>query len=197
MKWKNFRVLTTWTSRWKILLHLSKHRQGPFFSFNLLHQPLSFSVNFLSKLNYCRRNSLLSGSLKLVRKTEQYTLCRIPVTGYKNTLLVRKGRTGARDGPWKESRVVTKISSCRVNTISRQRTKQLGVSFGYIFSSIFLREYRGPPLNDSPVQRIFKFFEQCSSRFFWLHCFVCHPAGCFCTMWPYHAKSPLKAAVSE
>ena len=31
------------------------------------------------------------------------------------------------------ARVVTKISSCRVNTTSRQGIKQLGVSFGFVF----------------------------------------------------------------
>ena len=34
---------------------------------------------------------------------------------------------------WFESRVVTKISRCWVNTTSRQGIKQLWVSFGYIF----------------------------------------------------------------
>ena len=34
---------------------------------------------------------------------------------------------------WFESRVVTKISSCWVNTTSRRGIKQLWVSFGYIF----------------------------------------------------------------
>ena len=35
-------------------------------------------------------------------------------------------------------RVVTKISSCQVNTTSRREIKHLGISLGSIFSSIFL-----------------------------------------------------------
>ena len=61
-----------------------------------------------------------------------------------------------------KDRVVTKISSCRVNTTSRWRIKQLGVSSWFYFSSIFLLKQlgvtfivaRGNPqpqgLNDSP-----------------------------------------------
>ena len=58
------------------------------------------------------------------------------------------------------TRAVTKISSCRVNTTSRQGIKHLGISFGSIF---LLFSYAGgrvlssrenpwlnPPLNDSP-----------------------------------------------
>ena len=39
-------------------------------------------------------------------------------------------------------RVVTKISSCQVNTTSRQGIKQLGISFGSIFL-LFSYESRG------------------------------------------------------
>ena len=59
---------------------------------------------------------------------------------------------------------VTKISSCQVNTTSRQGIKQLGDFLWFYFSSIFLRKQRGghilcsrenscpPPLNDSLVE---------------------------------------------
>ena len=41
-------------------------------------------------------------------------------------------------------RVVTKISSCRVNTTSRRGIKQLGVSFGSIFLLFSFESSRGP-----------------------------------------------------
>ena len=48
-------------------------------------------------------------------------------------------------------RVVTKISSCRVNTTSRRGIKQQGISFGSIFLLFSNKSSRGPPaLNDSP-----------------------------------------------
>ena len=42
------------------------------------------------------------------------------------------------------SRVVTKISSCRVNTTSRRGIKQLGISFGSIFLLFSNKSSRGP-----------------------------------------------------
>ena len=42
------------------------------------------------------------------------------------------------------SRVVTKISSCRVNTTSRRGIKRLGISFGSIFSPFSNKSSRGP-----------------------------------------------------
>ena len=42
------------------------------------------------------------------------------------------------------NRVVTKISSCRVNTISRWGIKQLGISFGSIFLLFSNKSSRGP-----------------------------------------------------
>ena len=54
------------------------------------------------------------------------------------------------------SRVVTKISSCRVNTTSRRGIKQLGVSFGSIFAlKVAGGKPRPPPLNESPAQSKF------------------------------------------
>ena len=41
-------------------------------------------------------------------------------------------------------RVVTKISSCRVNTISRRGMKRLGSSFGSIFLLFSNKSSRGP-----------------------------------------------------
>ena len=41
-------------------------------------------------------------------------------------------------------RVVTKISSCRVNTTSRRGIKQLGISFGSIFVLFSNKSSRGP-----------------------------------------------------
>ena len=41
-------------------------------------------------------------------------------------------------------RVVTKISSCRVNTTSRLGIKQLGISFGSIFLLFSNKSSRGP-----------------------------------------------------
>ena len=41
-------------------------------------------------------------------------------------------------------RVVTKISSCRVNTTSRRWIKRLGISFGSIFFLFFNKSSRGP-----------------------------------------------------
>ena len=41
-------------------------------------------------------------------------------------------------------RVVTKISSCRVNTTSRQGIKRLGISFGSIFLLFSNKSSRGP-----------------------------------------------------
>ena len=41
-------------------------------------------------------------------------------------------------------RVVTKISSCRVNTSSRRGIKWLGISFGSIFLLFFNKSSRGP-----------------------------------------------------
>ena len=53
------------------------------------------------------------------------------------------------------SRAVTKISSCRVNTTSKQGFKQLGISFGSIFLLFSCESSRGnpraPPFNDSRV----------------------------------------------
>ena len=43
-----------------------------------------------------------------------------------------------------QHRVVTKISSCRVNTTSRQGIKQLGISFGSIFLLFSNKSSRGP-----------------------------------------------------
>ena len=40
-------------------------------------------------------------------------------------------------------RVVTRISSCRVNTTSRRGIKQLGVSFGSIFLLFSIESNRG------------------------------------------------------
>ena len=52
-------------------------------------------------------------------------------------------------------RVVTKISSCRLNTSNRQGIKQPGISFGSIFLLFSYESSRGnlqpPPFNDSPV----------------------------------------------
>ena len=42
------------------------------------------------------------------------------------------------------SRVVTKISSCRVNTTSRRGIKRLGISFGSIFLLFSNKSSRGP-----------------------------------------------------
>ena len=42
------------------------------------------------------------------------------------------------------SRVVTKISSCWVNTTSRQGIKRLGISFGSIFLVFSNKSRRGP-----------------------------------------------------
>ena len=42
------------------------------------------------------------------------------------------------------SRVVTKISSCRVNTTSRRGIKGLGISFGSIFLLFSNKSSRGP-----------------------------------------------------
>ena len=42
-------------------------------------------------------------------------------------------------------RVVTKISSCRVNTTSRRGIRWLGISFGSIFLLFFNKSSRGPP----------------------------------------------------
>ena len=51
-----------------------------------------------------------------------------------------------------ELRVVTKISSCQVNTTSRRGIKQLGVSFGSpIFLLLSFESSRPPPLHDSPA----------------------------------------------
>ena len=47
------------------------------------------------------------------------------------------------------SRVVTKISSCRVNTTSRRRIKWLGISFGSIFL-LFSNKSRRGPLSQQP-----------------------------------------------
>ena len=41
-------------------------------------------------------------------------------------------------------RVVTKISSCRVNTTSRRGIKRLGISFGSIFLVFSNKSSRGP-----------------------------------------------------
>ena len=41
-------------------------------------------------------------------------------------------------------RVVTKISSCRVNTTGRRGIKQLGISFGSIFLLFSNKSSRGP-----------------------------------------------------
>ena len=41
-------------------------------------------------------------------------------------------------------RVVTKISSCRVNTTSRRGIKRLGISFGSIFLLFSNKSSRGP-----------------------------------------------------
>ena len=41
-------------------------------------------------------------------------------------------------------RIVTKISSCRVNTTSRQGIKRLGISFGSIFLLFSNKSSRGP-----------------------------------------------------
>ena len=41
-------------------------------------------------------------------------------------------------------RVVTKISSCRVNTTSRRGIKRLGISFGSIFLLFSKKSSRGP-----------------------------------------------------
>ena len=43
-------------------------------------------------------------------------------------------------------RVVTKISSCRVNTTSRRGIKQLGISFGSIFLLFSNKSSRGATL---------------------------------------------------
>ena len=43
-----------------------------------------------------------------------------------------------------KDRVVTKISSCRVNTTSRREKKQLGLSFGSIFLLFSFESSRGP-----------------------------------------------------
>ena len=60
-------------------------------------------------------------------------------------------------------RVVTKISSCQVNTAIRRGIKQLGVSVGFIFllfsfessrEAMFVvagGNPRPPPINDTPV----------------------------------------------
>ena len=42
------------------------------------------------------------------------------------------------------TRVVTKISSCRVNTTSKRGIKRLGISFGSIFSPFSNKSSRGP-----------------------------------------------------
>ena len=42
------------------------------------------------------------------------------------------------------TRVVTKISSCRVNTRSRRGIKRLGISFGSIFLLFSNKSSRGP-----------------------------------------------------
>ena len=53
------------------------------------------------------------------------------------------------------TRVVTKISSCRVNTTSRRGIKRLGISFGSIFFYFPIKvageNLRPPALNDNPV----------------------------------------------
>ena len=43
-----------------------------------------------------------------------------------------------------KDRVVTKISSCRVNTTSRRGIKRLGISFGSIFLLFSNKSSRGP-----------------------------------------------------
>ena len=43
-----------------------------------------------------------------------------------------------------DNRVVTKISSCRVNTTSRRGIKRLGISFGSIFLLFSNKSSRGP-----------------------------------------------------
>ena len=52
--------------------------------------------------------------------------------GHQSVLLSRSGR------------VVTKISSCRVNTTSRRGIKRLGISFGSIFLLFSNKSSRGP-----------------------------------------------------
>ena len=64
-----------------------------------------------------------------------------------------------------ETRVVTKISSCRVNTTSRRGIKRLGISFGSIFVLFSNKSSQGgtllvagenprpPALNDNPVKQ--------------------------------------------
>ena len=47
------------------------------------------------------------------------------------------GQSNKIDAGAPEIRVVTKISSCRVNTTNRRGIKRLGISFGSIFFSIF------------------------------------------------------------
>ena len=62
-----------------------------------------------------------------------------------------------------ETRVVTKISSCQVNTTSRPGIEQLGISFGSIVLLFSNKSSRGPhsvaggnprppALNDSPYK---------------------------------------------
>ena len=59
-------------------------------------------------------------------------------------------------------RVVTKISSCQVNTTSRRGIKWLGISFGSIIVLFSNKSSRGnprpPALNDNPVYIIVYFY---------------------------------------
>ena len=69
-------------------------------------------------------------------------------------------------------RVVTKISSCRVNTTSRREFKQLGISFGSIFLLFSNKSSHGatiitaggnlwrPALNDNPAHVTEKLHQQ-------------------------------------
>ena len=54
---------------------------------------------------------------------------------------------------WSESRVVTKISRCWVNTTSRQGIKQLRVSFGSMFLLLSFKVARGLVLLSFKVAR--------------------------------------------
>ena len=108
-------------------------------------------VNFLMALScqvQCERGHVIFSvtiytvtAYKDFKRKDLYTVLLSPITRFTSSMSV----SGIQMSFFSTySRVVTKISSCRVNTTSRRGIKRLGISFGSIFLLFSNKSSRGP-----------------------------------------------------
>ena len=108
--------------------------QVQIFSFKL---QLQFSRTVTFRDHYCFVTHFCSFLLQYNTPLEKFHCLKKAVT------IVTDRKMKTPEGQFTYLRVVTKISSCRVNTTSGRGIKQLGISFGSIFLFCSFESSRG------------------------------------------------------